>query len=129
MTTVVLDTHAFAWAIGRSSRLTRRAALAIETADEVVLSTVSLFEIAQKARLGKWPDMAPIAAILDRLAEEQGARLVPATAEICLTAALLDWPHRDPFDRLIAATALELGAALVSADPAFDALPVRRIWA
>jgi PIN domain nuclease of toxin-antitoxin system len=36
--------------------------------------------------------------------------------------------HRDPFDRLIAATALVEGLTLVSADPAFDAYGVTRLW-
>ena len=36
--------------------------------------------------------------------------------------------HKDPFDRLIAATALVEGLTLVSADPAFDAYGVTRLW-
>ena len=36
--------------------------------------------------------------------------------------------HKDPFDRLIAATALVEGLPLVSADPAFDAYGVTRLW-
>ena len=52
----------------------------------------------------------------------------PLTPAIALRASLLDWPHRDPFDRLIAATAEAMDARLVSRDPAFDGLPVRRVW-
>ena len=36
--------------------------------------------------------------------------------------------HKDPFDRLIAATALVEGLTLVSADLAFDAYGVTRLW-
>ncbi|MGH7201887.1 MAG: hypothetical protein ACREJB_14870 [Planctomycetaceae bacterium] len=36
--------------------------------------------------------------------------------------------HRDPFDRLIAAQAMVEQIPLLSADPAFDAYPVHRIW-
>jgi PIN domain nuclease of toxin-antitoxin system len=36
--------------------------------------------------------------------------------------------HKDPFDRLIAATVLVEGLTLVSADVAFDAYGVTRLW-
>jgi len=36
--------------------------------------------------------------------------------------------HKDPFDRLIAATALIEQLTLVSADVAFDAYGVTRLW-
>lgn len=36
--------------------------------------------------------------------------------------------HRDPFDRLIAATALIEGLRPVSADAAFDAYGLTRVW-
>jgi len=36
--------------------------------------------------------------------------------------------HKDPFDRLVAATALVEGLTLVSADSAFDAYDVKRLW-
>jgi PIN domain nuclease of toxin-antitoxin system len=36
--------------------------------------------------------------------------------------------HKDPFDRLIGATALVEGLTLVSADSAFDAYGVARLW-
>jgi PIN domain nuclease of toxin-antitoxin system len=36
--------------------------------------------------------------------------------------------HRDPFDRLIAATALVEGLTVVSADAAFDAYGLPRLW-
>ena len=36
--------------------------------------------------------------------------------------------HKDPFDRLIAAQCLRLDLTLVSADAAFDAYGVRRVW-
>jgi PIN domain nuclease of toxin-antitoxin system len=36
--------------------------------------------------------------------------------------------HRDPFDRLLVAQAIREGMPVVSADAAFDAYPVRRLW-
>jgi PIN domain nuclease of toxin-antitoxin system len=36
--------------------------------------------------------------------------------------------HRDPFDRLLVAQAMLENIPVVSADPAFDAYPVNRLW-
>jgi PIN domain nuclease of toxin-antitoxin system len=37
--------------------------------------------------------------------------------------------HRDPFDRLMAAQCQIEDFPIVSADPAFDAYSIRRVWA
>lgn len=85
------------------------------------MSAISLFEIAQKVRLGKWDAMAPHVDRLIDLAEEQNVSLLPISAAICIAAATFDWQHRDPFDRLICATAMIEDLTLISADGAFDA--------
>ena len=129
MTRVLIDTHTFAWITSEPARLSPAARGLIETADATLASVVSLYEIAQKVRLGKWPEMALIVRNLNEEAFAIGVSLFSVTGPICVQAGLLDWPHRDPFDRMIAATALVLGLVLVSADPAFDGLPeLRRVW-
>jgi PIN domain nuclease of toxin-antitoxin system len=40
----------------------------------------------------------------------------------------LPFHHRDPFDRLLAVQSKIEEMALVSADPAFDAYDVKRVW-
>ena len=129
MSTVLLDTHTWAWTITDDRRLSRNAAQAIAEADKVAVSPISIFEIAQKVRLGKWPEMIGFEVEMPALLDLQGTLIVALTPRIALRAGLLDWPHRDPFDRMLAATALVAGMALISADPVFDAVPgLRRIW-
>jgi PIN domain nuclease of toxin-antitoxin system len=128
VTKILLDTHVFAWALQGRHRISSVAAAAIVRSDSLVLSVVSLFEVGQKVRIGKWPDMEPFTEALVETAGELGIRLVSLSASISLDAARLDWLHRDPFDRMVAATALAEDATLVSADPVFDVLPLRRIW-
>lgn len=96
-------------------------------AKTVLVSAISFSEIAQKARLGKWPEMAPYGDRLPELLASQ--RGVAASLEIadCLMAGTMDWPRRDPFDRFLAASALRRGIAIVSADRIFDGV-VARIW-
>jgi PIN domain nuclease of toxin-antitoxin system len=123
----MLDTHVFTWAQFSPQRLTERARTALGEADSVWVSAICFFEIAQKARLGKWPEIAGWVDRLPTLHETQGGRIAPLDADICLTAGSMPWPHRDPFDRLIAATALHRQLTLVSADAAFDDV-LKRVW-
>jgi PIN domain nuclease of toxin-antitoxin system len=100
----------------------------MEQAETVSISAISLFEIGQKVRLDKWPEMVPFLDRLIPLAEEQGGRLVEVSPEASLLAATLAWEHRDPFDRIIAATAITRGWVLVSTDAAFNALAEVAKW-
>lgn len=127
MTGILLDTHAWAWSLSDGSKLSKQAKAAIKRAALVLVSPVSVFEIAQKVRLGKWPQMQALVGRLDQVIEEQGAFAADMSPEICLAAGMLDWAHRDPFDRLILSTALMMNVPLVSADPVFDGR-VERVW-
>jgi PIN domain nuclease of toxin-antitoxin system len=129
----LLDTHAWAWSLTGDQRLSSRAIAVIEQAGDVFVSPISLFEIGQKVRLGKWPEMAPFVGRLPDLLREQGGRIAALTPQICLKASMLDWQHRDPFDRIVAATAIENRVAILSADAVFDGLAgfdgwIARIW-
>ena len=119
---MILDTHIWAWSLVSPRYLTAAAQNAIVSAQTVCVSAISLFEIAQKVRLGKWEEMAPYAARLPELAAEQEIELISVSPPISLLAAQLDWDHRDPFDRIICATALVEGLKLISADKAFGTL-------
>ncbi len=127
MKAVLLDTHVWAWSVTGDSRLSARATDAIEQAQTVFISPISFFEIAQKVRLGKWPEMLPHADRLPAMAEAQGGSIAALLPAICAEAGLMIWAHRDPFDRLLAATASHYIFPIVSADATFDGV-VTRIW-
>ncbi|SDN47754.1 PIN domain nuclease, a component of toxin-antitoxin system (PIN domain) [Ensifer sp. YR511] len=110
-------------------RLSTKATALITEADSVFVSPISFFEIGQKVRIGKWPEMEPFINELPSLLAEQGGRVAALVPEVCLKGATLAWEHRDPFDRLLAATTLALGIPLISADEIFDTLPeISRLW-
>lgn len=127
MTSVLLDTHAWAWSLAGDERLSSRALAAIQDADTVFVSPITFFEIAQKVRLGKWPEMAAFIDWLPSLLQLQGGVAAAFGPQTCLDAGMIDWAHRDPFDRLLAATARLDNHVLVSADAAFDGI-VTRVW-
>ena len=54
--------------------------------------------------------------------------VLPITVAHLVTVSTLPLHHRDPFDRLLIAQAMVEQMPMVSADPAFDAYPVQRLW-
>lgn len=128
MKAVLLDTHAWAWSLSGDERLSEKAIAMIEQAEGVFVSPITFFEIGQKVRIGKWPEMEPFVPRLANLLGEQGGRIAALAPEICLQAAVMDWTHRDPFDRILAATAISLDMPLISADSAFDGLADHQGW-
>lgn len=125
MNAVLLDTHAWIWSLLEPSRLGDAARRVIRAADTVHINPISVYEIARKARLGKWPQVAPH---IDTLVAENHTLTTPLNRSIAARAGMLDWPHRDPFDRIIAATAIEYGYPLISRDAEFDGLDGSPGW-
>jgi len=125
---VLLDTNAFAMALTDDPRLPGPARTVLGGAARVAVSVMSLYEIGQKVRLGKWPEMAAHLSGLEDRARRDGYDLISLTAAAALQASVMDWPHRDPFDRMIAAVAGQERLPLVSSDAAFDVLTLERIW-
>jgi PIN domain nuclease of toxin-antitoxin system len=124
---VLLDTQAWSWTLVGTDRLTPTARAATDAAAHRYLSPVSLYEVSQKVRIGKWPEMAAALPFLRDTAEAQGIEWARVDADVCLLAGSMAWAHRDPFDRLLAATAITYRIPIVSSDPMFDNV-VSRIW-
>ena len=122
---LLLDTHAFIWALEDSPQLSTRARKLIEDpANEVAVSPVSAIEIAIKSSLGKLrapPDVAGAA---------RAAGFVTTALGFAEAAALeaLPWHHDDPFDRLLVATALVSGIPIVTRDPQIARYQVQLVW-
>jgi PIN domain nuclease of toxin-antitoxin system len=126
---LLLDTHALLWFLADDPRLSASAKKAIEDpANERWLSGISLLEIAIKLSINKLRLPAPFTAMFPGQLILNRISLIAIEAHHAAGVASLPLHHRDPFDRLLAATALADGFALVSADIAFDAYGLARVW-
>ena len=123
MTVLLLDTHAYVWALTDPDRLSHAARTAIETPTNTVLvSSATTWEIAIKHRAGKWPEADILLAQHDALISRLGAQALDISAADAIRAGSLDWDHADPFDRMLAAQSLLHQAALVTRDKTFGHL-------
>jgi PIN domain nuclease of toxin-antitoxin system len=127
VTSYLLDTHTWCWSFLRTF-VRQKTADILLSADALSVSSISFYEVRQKVRIGKWPEMAPYVADLGEILTRQGADAIAITTAIADLAGALEWDHRDPFDRMIAATSITLKLPLISADEAFDQLSARKDW-
>ncbi len=100
-----------------------RAAIADPRTD-VLVSAVSLWEIALKARIGKLE--ADVGEILKAIEPERFTPLGIDPPHLLALGRLPQHPeHRDPFDHLLIAQAIAEGAIFVSEDQAAQRYPLQ----
>ncbi len=110
----LLDTHVFVWWLGDEPTLSVAAREVIaDSANEIYVSAISIWEIAMKAPLGKvGADVAGVRAALG----PAGLRPLAFGLEDAAETAKLPAIHRDPFDRALVAQARCQGLRLLSGD-------------
>ena len=111
---LLLDTHAFLWALDDDSRLSPAARTAIIDGRNVVyVSAATAWEIVIKRAIGKLKIPQS-----DYLEELRLHRFTPLsiTAEHALAVEDLPLHHKDPFDRMLIAQAQEERLTLITRD-------------
>ncbi len=126
---LLLDTHAFLWWIADDRRLSRPARRAItDSRSEVLFSVASAWELAIKARLGRFRVEGSLDEFLSREIQENAFGVLPVLMSHAVRVATLPTHHADPFDRLMVAQAQVEGLFLVSGDRQIARYDVERIW-
>jgi PIN domain nuclease of toxin-antitoxin system len=118
---IVLDTHVLVWWAGdERKRLSREAVRALRQhgrRNELLVSSISFFEIVTLERRGRLRFSMPVTEWLANVRRLPEYRLEPLTYDIAERAGQFgDAFPGDPADRLIAATALVRNAPLVTHD-------------
>jgi len=116
----LLDTHVLVHWLSGSSRLTEAQRRVVEGASEeepLLLSDISLWEIARLASLGRIALDRPLRDWLEAAVAPPLVRRVSISPAVASgVAALPDTFHRDPADRIIVASARTTGATLLTQD-------------
>jgi PIN domain nuclease of toxin-antitoxin system len=110
---ILLDTHIVLWALLDSNKLSKKAHKIIESASEVYISPVSLWEIAIKVNIGKL--QVDIIRIKEKIFESNYIEL-PLKFDHIFGLNNLPDIHKDPFDRILIAQALSEPLKLITAD-------------
>lgn len=126
----LLDTHALLWMLHGDRRLSKKAVKEIDGRLPVYHSSASFWEIALKLS-GSGFDFE-VESDWHRIYPEELERitvplLVPSVEDFRL---LQDLPkhHGDPFDRILICQARRRRLGVISADKAWDAYEMDRVW-
>lgn len=113
---ILLDTHVLLWALVKPERLDEDIRAEIRsTANEVMFSAASIWEIAIKAGLRR-PDFLVDPVEFVREALDAGLTELVLRSSAAALVAELPLLHRDPFDRVLIAQAIAEPAFLYTAD-------------
>lgn len=105
------------------------AARALLEGDELIhVSAVSVWEIANKIRIGKMTELPEFAQRFPAMVRDSGFAHLSMSAEHAMRAGFLPGAHRDPFDRLIAGQALVGDMTVVTNDPEIAAFGCEVLW-
>jgi PIN domain nuclease of toxin-antitoxin system len=125
---VVLDTSALLYWTLDPAHLSPPARRSIEQADRIVISSISVWEIALKVKRRKLDIPLPIADYAERLERLERLEILPVDVRTWLENLDLDWEHRDPADRTIVAIATRLACPLVTSDRVVADFYQETIW-
>lgn len=130
---IVLDTHTLVWWVSGDPLLSKRARTAIEREQpdgDIIVSSISAWEIAMLVERGKLVLSMDVGSWLSTVAQIDAVRFLPVEVEVATKS--VDLPgdfHKDPADRMIVATARKLAVPLVTKDDKIRAYAhVKTIW-
>ena len=118
---IVIDTHILVWWVSGVETLSTAAKKAIKNtlsnSSEVLVSSISAWEIAMLVETGRLVLSMDVESWLDEVSQIDGVRFLPVDNEIGVKSTALPGEfHKDPADRMIVATARKLAVPLVTAD-------------
>ena len=126
---LLLDTCTFLWVLLDAPQLSDDARrLFRDPGNEVLLSSVSAWEIAVKYTLGRLPLPEPPERYVPRQRDAHGIASLPLDEDAALHVARLPNLHSDPFDRMLICQAMLNGLTLVTPDRDIARYPVRIAW-
>jgi len=125
----LLDTHALLWITTNDPKLSKKAKnIYLDAENEILLSIVSIWELAIKSSIGKITFQKDLDDFVDVHIKGNNIEILKIELPHVLRIEKLPFHHRDPFDRLIIAQAIEDNLKILGADNTFDKYKIKRIW-
>ncbi len=125
---IALDTGALVYWSLDPDRLSAAAAEALATAEQKIVSSISLWELGQKIKRRELTLPLRLNDYVDRLQRVGDLRIVAVDEKCWLRSLVLDWDHSDVADRTIVAMAMLHACDLVSSDERLRTFYSRAIW-
>jgi PIN domain nuclease of toxin-antitoxin system len=125
----LLDTMVWLWSVGPVEKIGDAGMQILEDgASDLYLSVVSAWEIAIKARLGKYKLPESPDRYVPRKLARQDIQPLPVALDHSLEVFRLPLYHHDPFDHLLIAQATLEGMVILTSDRIFEKYPVEVLW-
>ena len=125
---VVLDTSALLYWTLDPDQLSPAAGQAIDDADRLIISSISVWEIGLKVMRGKLAIPLSMPEYVDRVGRLDRLEILSVDVRTWMENLDLKWDHRDPADRTIVATARLLGCPLVASDRRIASFYEETVW-
>jgi PIN domain nuclease of toxin-antitoxin system len=126
---LLLDTHVFLWLLFDDAQLgPSQRELLKDTANKKFVSSVSIFEIATKARIGKLTIPALYAGRLSAIYSDFEYLPLSLSVLHAEMAGNLIGTHKDPFDRMLAAQSIVENMPIMTVDVKLRELGAEVVW-
>ncbi len=125
---LLLDANVLIW-LGTGPRsISANAVKAIQSANNLFYSPVSIAEIGIKVGKGKLNIQPDLRSYIAGLVTIYDLQCLPLDDESAYELEKLPTHHKDPFDRLLVCQAIAHRLALLSADSTLRKYPIQVIW-
>lgn len=128
---IVLDTCALLWWTLEPDQLSEKALNLCTKAEEsgsLLISTISIWEIAIKVKNGKLDLGMSVEKYVLLLQKIERLKFIPVDQEVWLKNVALNWSHKDPVDRTVVALASIEQLPLVTKDSAIKLFYKKTVW-
>ena len=126
---LLVDTSVVIWTLEGSARISARAKRELLDASKtLIVSVVSLWEMALKHQAAKLQLGTSLNTALDHIIRDSTWTMLPMTSEHISMLSGLPPLHKDPFDRMLIAQAQYEGLTIVTPDQHIRKYNVPTLW-
>ena len=126
---ILLDTCTFLWIANYAKELSTEARNLYQNTENLIfLSSVSVWEIIVKNKLGKLPLPEKPEVFINKVCKTYFINIISLDIDAIFQLTNLPDFHRDPFDRMLICQAIEQDLILLTSDELIIQNPVKTAW-